>query len=96
MKNKGHALLINPEIFKYQYNQILDYKKDYFSWKIYFIFRHSWRKTKVKVLVTQFSLTLCNPMDCSPPGCSVHGIFLARILECVAISFSRESSQPRD
>ena len=40
MKNKGHALLINPEIFKYQYNQILDYKKDYFSWKMYFIFKN--------------------------------------------------------
>ena len=35
-------------------------------------------------------------MDCSPPGSSVHGIFQARILECVAISFSRGSSQPRD
>ena len=36
------------------------------------------------------------PMDCSPPDPSVHGIFQARILEWVAISFSRESSQPRD
>ena len=35
-------------------------------------------------------------MDCSPPGSSVHEIFQARILEWVAISFSRESSQPRD
>ena len=40
--------------------------------------------------------TLCNPMDCSLPGSSVHGIFQARILEWVAISFSRESSRPRD
>ena len=40
--------------------------------------------------------TLCDPMDCSPPGSSVHGILQARIQECVAISFSRESSQPRD
>ena len=36
------------------------------------------------------------PMDCSPPGSSVHGIFQARILERFAISFSREISQPRD
>ena len=36
------------------------------------------------------------PMDCSPPGSSVHGILQARILEWVAISFSRGSSQPRD
>ena len=40
--------------------------------------------------------TRCNPMDCSPPNSSVHGIFQARILEWVAISFSRESSQPMD
>ena len=40
--------------------------------------------------------TLCDPMDCSPPGSSAHGIFLARILEWVAISFSRRSSRPRD
>ena len=37
-----------------------------------------------------------DPMDCSPPGCSVHGIFQARILERVAISFSRGPSWPRD
>ena len=46
--------------------------------------------------VAQSCPTLCNPMDCSPPGSSVHGIFQARILEWVAISFSRGSSQPRD
>ena len=46
--------------------------------------------------VAQLCLTLCNPMDCSPPGPSVHGIFQARVLEWVAISFSRGSSQPRD
>ena len=38
---------------------------------------------------------LCNPMDCSPPGSSVHGIFQARILEWVTISYSRISSWPR-
>ena len=41
-------------------------------------------------------LTLCNPMNCSPTGSSVHGILQARILEWVVISFSRGSSQPRD
>ena len=44
----------------------------------------------------QSCLTLCDPTDCSPPGSSVHGIILARILEWVAISFFRGSSQPRD
>ena len=51
---------------------------------------------KVKVLVTQSCLTLCDPMDCSPSGSSVHGILQARILEGIAISFSRVSSWPRD
>ena len=46
--------------------------------------------------VTQSCPTLCDPVDCSPPGFSVHGILQARILEWVAISFSRGSSQPRD
>ena len=51
---------------------------------------------KVKILVTQLCLTFCNPMDCIPLGSSIHGIFQARVLEWVAISFSRGSSQPRD
>ena len=46
--------------------------------------------------VAQSCPTLCNPMDCSLPGSSVHGIFQARILEWVAISFSSGSSWPRD
>ena len=50
----------------------------------------------MKVLVTQSSLTLCDPLDCSLSGSSVHGILQARILEWVAIPFSRGSSRPRD
>ena len=46
--------------------------------------------------VTQSCPTFCDPMDCSLPGSSVHGIFQERVLEWVAISFSRGSSQPRD
>ena len=46
--------------------------------------------------VTQLCLTLCDPVDCSPPGSSVHGILQARILEWVAISLSRGSSRPSD
>ena len=44
--------------------------------------------------VAQSCPTLCDPMDCSPPGSSVHGISQARILEWVAISYSRVSSFP--
>ena len=47
-------------------------------------------------LVAQSHLTLCDPMDSSPPGFSVHGIFQARILEWVSISYSSGSSWPRD
>ena len=55
------------------------------------------RKECVHVcFITQACLTLCNPLDYSPPGFSVHGILQARILEWVVIPFSRGSSQPRD
>ena len=46
--------------------------------------------------VAQLCPTLCDPMDCSLPGSSVHGILQARILEWFAISSSRGSSRPRD
>ena len=53
-------------------------------------------ESKVKVRVKSLScVRLCDPVDCSPPGSSIHGILQARILEWVAISFSRGSSQPR-
>ena len=47
---------------------------------------------KLKILVTQSCLTLCDPLDCKPTGSSVHGILQARILEWVATPFSRGSS----
>ena len=48
------------------------------------------------MLVTQSCPTLCDPVDCSLPGSSVHGIFQARVLEWVAIPFPRGSSRARD
>ena len=57
----------------------------------------AWIALKVKESeVAQLCQTLCNPMDCSLPGSTVHGIFQARLQEWVAISISRRSSQPRD
>ena len=56
----------------------------YFKWFL------KWRE------VTQTCQTLCDPMDCSLLHSSIHGIFQARVLEWVAISFSRGSSWPKD
>ena len=59
----------------------------------------AWKRKKERKKekeVSQLCPTLCNPMDYSLPGFSVHGIFQARVLEWVAISFSRQSSQLRD
>ena len=57
---------------------------------------HPYMKVKNESEVTQSCPTLYDPMDCSLPGSSVYGIFQARVLEWVAISFSRGFSQPRD
>ena len=57
----------------------------------------SWKNTRQpQSEVAQSCLTLCDPMNRNLPGASVHGIFQARVLEWVAICFSRGSSQPRD
>ena len=55
-----------------------------------------WKIISVEVLVTHSCPTLWNPIDCSPPGSSVHGILKARILKWIAIHFSRVFSRPRD
>ena len=58
---------------------------------------HKWFVMTLTLTLKSLScVRLCDPMDCSLPGSSVHGIFQARVLEWVAISFSRRSSQPRD
>ena len=72
-----------------------------FKGEYYFPYRASQvalvvKKSESESEVTQSSLTLCDPMDCILLGSSIHGIFQARILEWVAISFSRGSSWPRD
>ena len=57
------------------------------------------RRNQVHVTAIDFQLLshdICNPMDCSPPHSSVHGILHTRVLEWVALSSSRGSSQPRD
>ena len=59
--------------------------------------RNLWKSAftmKVKMVIAQSCPALCH--QCSPPGSSVHGICQARVLECIAIPFSKGSSQPRD
>ena len=66
-------------------------------WNIWTYKQHCnsmWLKEATLLLVTKSCLTLCDSVDCSPPGFSVHGISQARILEWLAISFSRESPEP--
>ena len=70
--------------------------KIYYLWIIYARQNSICVCVNVKVLVAQSCLTLCDPMDCSLLGSSVQGILQARILEPVAIGFSRGSSQPKD
>ena len=62
-------------------------------WKVLKIFKTS---HYIMCVFTKSYPALCDPLDCSPPGFSVHGISQARIQEWAAISFSRGSSQPRD
>ena len=58
--------------------------------------RRNNEESQYKIIMHACSVNLCDPMDCSSPGSSVHGIFQARILEWIAIPFSRGFSQFRD
>ena len=62
-----------------------------FCLEVYQLLTNTYKESEV----AQSCPTLFDPMDCSLPGSSVHGIFQARVLEWIAISFSRGSSQPR-
>ena len=79
----------------YIYIYIYIYGYNYVSINIYqsYICVHLYTHTYV---FSHSVLSLCDPLGCSPPGSSIHGIFQARTLEWVAISFSRGSSQPRN
>ena len=64
------------------------------TWCLVYTYLVKWSLELVRV--AQSCLTLCNPMDCSLPGSSVHGILQARVLQWVAMPFSRGFSRPRD
>ena len=74
-------------------------KTNHYFFKYFFSLFFHWRNNMLiesESEVTQSCLTLFDPMDCSLPGSSVHGIFQARVLEWVVIFFSKESSWPKD
>ena len=85
LKFSPHLILI--EWSKWMMNNL----KSLITRGFFFFFKNSG-----KCEVAPSCPTLCNPVDCSLPGSSVHGILQARVLEWVAISFSRGSSWPRD
>ena len=70
------------------------YRKEFSNYHTIALISHASKGKESEV--AQSCLTLCDPIDCSLPGSSVHGIFQAILLEWIAISFSRGSSQPRD
>ena len=85
-----------------KYNFFLNFKlrkvhmRTSWIWGIWEDHRMPVQKICSMLLLVESCPTLCDPTDCSPPGSSVHGISQARVIEWVAISFSRGSSQPRD
>ena len=82
LKSRDITLLTKVRLVKAMVFPVVMYARE--SWTI--------KKAESESEVTQSCLTLCDPMDCSLPRSSVRGIFQARVLEWVAISFSRGSS----
>ena len=88
-------------LIKYVYMEVALLRQCYSKWRIILI--SSLKNSQVKYVCAcmhvkslQSCVTLCDSMDCSPPGSSVHGVLQVRILEWVVIPFSRGSSRPRD
>ena len=89
----GPALVVwqrGPSAADFTLHQGLFFFDDKFIHHLFFLLLNSHAKS------FHSCLTLCNPIDCSPPGFSVHGSLQARILEWVVMPFSRESSLPGD
>ena len=89
---------LSTHIYKYPYTQCIIYylgryciQRLYlyhiYIERLYRLYINRLYISKVKVFVAQSCLTLWDPMDCSPPGSSVHGVYKARILEWVAIFY---------
>ena len=87
---------IYTEYYMCLLNTVFALHRNNSEWFLFLIWKNlkSWETNCC--LVPKLCPTLCDHMDCSPPGSSVHGILQARILEWVVSSFSRGSSRPRD
>ena len=86
MPSTGHVLEVRTPYFYSLSSDSAFFRK----------FKDNMIRTESESEVAQLCPTLCEPMDYSLPGSSVRGIFQAIVLESIAISFSRGSSQPRD
>ena len=82
--------------FSDQYGKKCIFKKCFWNNYLCIYNKLIWISVCMHAQVLQLCPTLCNPMNCSPPGSLVHGIFQARILEWVTMPSSRGSSWPRD
>ena len=91
-----YILDINPLIGYITYQHLLPFSSLSFHFVNSFLHREKLLSFAVVLCYTKTCLTLCNAMDCSLPGSSVHGILWARISEWIAIPFSRGFSQPKD
>ena len=88
----GHGLSVCLHVMAFDFHQSVRIKSN----NIIYIIDINIISVIMSVLSRQSCPTLCDPMDCSPPGSSVHGILQSRTLEWDAICFSRGSSEPRD
>ena len=96
-----HFFLLNSWPFSYWLNIVpyMFWLSPVFNVRYKYFYSVAWLYVKFsmhRVSRSVVSKTLCDPMDCSPPGSSVHGILQARILKWVSISSFRGSSWPRD
>ena len=82
--------------FTIKFNWILWWEYLWCHWFYLLLSLFLWKVCSNKCWIAQLCPVLCDPMDCSLPGSSVHGILQASILECVAMPSSRGSSWPRD
>ena len=88
----------HPSILSLRVAPVCEEDYDLFSWWGFLTSGNKYERSVfyVVVLVAQSSLTLCDPMGCTPLGSSIHGILQARMLQWVLSPFSRGSPRPRD